>query len=166
MIGQAEDEVLIRISPSPFRRWIAILVFVALGFVLLWLAFQGAGDLIWQATFLALGLAAFWMSDVLRRSTQQEIELTRDEIRTSDGRVLTSVANVRKVEKGAFAFKPSNGFLVRLKAPSGRGWAPGVWWQGGTFLGVGGVVSAGQAKAMAEILAALISGLWPDPTET
>lgn len=166
MTGPGEDEVLIKISPSPFRRWTAILVFVALGLVLLWLAFMGAGDLVWQGFFLAIGLAAFWMSDVLRRSTMQEIELTRDEIRTSDGRVLTSVDNVRNVEKGAFAFKPSNGFLVRLKAPSGRGWAPGIWWQGGTFLGVGGVVSAGQAKAMAEILAALIAGLLPDPPET
>jgi len=103
------------------------------------------------------------MADVLRRSTMQEIELTRTEIRTSDGRVLTELDNVIKVEKGAFAFKPSNGFLVRLKTPSGRGWAPGIWWQGGTYLGIGGVVSAGQSKAMAEILAAIIAGLWPDP---
>lgn len=145
------------------RRWIAILVFVALSFVLLWVAFIGTGTWLWRVSFLCLGLAAIWMADVLRRSTIQEIELTRDELRTSDGRVLTSVENIRKVEKGAFAFKPSNGFLVRLKTPSGRGWAPGIWWQGGTYLGVGGVVSAGQSKAMAEILAAIIAGLWPDP---
>lgn len=166
MINPADDEVLITISPSPFRRWTAVLVFVALGFVLLWLAFTGTGEFGWRAFFVALGVATFWMSDLLRRSTMQEIELTRDEIRTTDGRVLTSVDNVSKVERGAFAFKPSNGFLVRLKKPSGRGWAPGLWWQSGTYLGVGGVVSAGQSKAMAEILAAILAGVWIDPPST
>ena len=159
----AEDEVLIKISASKMRRWTAISVFIILGFVLLWLAFLGAVELGWRLFSVSFALAAFWMSDALRRSTIQEIELTRTELRTSEGRVLTRVENVRQVEKGAFAFKPSNGFLVRLKTPSGRGWAPGIWWQGGTYLGVGGVVSAGQAKAMAEILAAIIAGLWPDP---
>jgi hypothetical protein len=56
------------------------------------------------------------------------------------------------VERGAFAFKPSNGFLVRLDKPLGRGWAPGLWWRLGRLLGVGGVTSASQSKAMAEIL--------------
>jgi hypothetical protein len=166
MTDRGEDDVLITISPSPFRRWSAILVFVALGFVLLWLAFMGKGEIGWRLFFVAFGVAAFWMSDLMRRSTMQEIELTRGEIRTTDGRVLTTVSNVSKVERGAFAFKPSNGFLVRLKVPSGRGWAPGLWWQSGTYLGVGGVVSAGQSKAMAEILAAILAGVWSESPST
>ncbi len=165
MTDAAEDEVLIKISASPVRRWISILIFGFLGLLLLWLAFMSGGEIQWRLVFLGLGLAAFWLADVLRRSTLQEIELTRKELRTADGRLLTRIENVRKVEKGAFAFKPSNGFLVRLNRPSGRGWAPGIWWQGGTYLGVGGVVSAGQSKAMAEVLAAIIAGLWPDPPE-
>ncbi len=163
MTDPTEDEVLIKISASPMRRWTAVLVFITLSFVLLWLSVTGAGALGWRLFFLGFGIVALWMADVLRRSTMQEIELTKTELRTSDGRVLTAVDNVRKVEKGAFAFKPSNGFLVRLNSASGRGWAPGLWWQAGTYLGVGGVVSAGQSKAMAEILAAILAGLWPDP---
>ena len=143
MTDPAEDEVLMKISPSAFRRWTAVLVFVVLGFVFLWLAIDGSGELGWRLFFAVFGAGSFWMSDLLRRSTMQEIELTRDEIRTTDGRVLTLLDNVRKVEKGAFAFKPSNGLLVRLKRPSGRGWAPGLWGQGGTHLGIAGVVSAG-----------------------
>ena len=166
MSVSADEEVLIRISPSPVRRWSAISVFVVLCCVLVWLAFIGGGDLGWRLLFLALGIACFLMADVLRRATMNGIELTRTELRTSEGHVLTTVENVSKVERGAFAFKPSNGFLVRLKSPSGRGWAPGLWWQSGTYLGVGGVISAGQSKAMAEILAAMIAGLWPDAPRT
>jgi hypothetical protein len=166
MTDPAEDEVLMKISPSAFRRWTAVLVFVVLGFVFLWLAINGSGEFGWRLFFAVFGAGSFWMSDLLRRSTMQEIELTRDEIRTTDGRVLTTVNNVSRVERGAFAFKPSNGFMVRLKKPSGRGWAPGLWWQSGTYLGVGGVVSAGQSKAMAEILAAILAGVWSEPPST
>ena len=58
----------------------------------------------------------------------------------------------RSVDRGLFAFKPSNGFVVVLSQGGWRGWAPGLWWRLGRRLGVGGVTSAAQAKAMAEIL--------------
>jgi hypothetical protein len=40
-----------------------------------------------------------------------------------------------------------------------RLWAPGLYWRNGTFLGIGGVLSAGETKAMAEILTALVQGI-------
>ena len=101
-------------------------------------------------------------AEAMRRASAEGLELTRQVLRTESGRVLTEVSNVRTVERGAFAFKPSNGFLVRLYAPSGRGWAPGLWWQRGTWLGVGGAVPGGQARAMAEVLTALRKGEFPE----
>lgn len=158
-----EDDVLISIGASPFRRWFAIFVFVLLGIVLLWLAFFSQPGLGWQVFFTAFGVAALWTADVMRRATLPRIELTREGLRTTDGVDLVTVENVRKVERGAFAFKPSHGFLVRLKDGKARRlWAPGLYWRNGTFLGVGGVVSAGEAKAMAEILTALQQGILPE----
>ena len=126
-----------------------------LGVLFFSLVFEPAGGL-WRGLFLGLGALAFFAADRLRYFTSDTIELTREVIRTRSGRHLAHVSNVKAVERGAFAFKPSNGFLVRLHEREGRGWAPGLWWQRGRLLGVGGVIAGGQSRAMAEILSALL----------
>ena len=92
------------------------------------------------------------------QATGDRLELTRDELRTSSGRVLTPISNVRGIDRGVFAFKPSNGFLVKLHEPGENGWSPGLWWQRGRFIGVGGVIRGGEARAMAELISALKDG--------
>ena len=152
-----EDEVLIAISASPARRWMGIGALFGLGILFLTLVFEPASGL-WRLFFLGSAALAFLAADRLRLATRDSIELTRDEIRTGSGRTLAQVSNVKSVERGALAFKPSNGFLVRLHETEGRGWAPGLWWKRGRVLGVGGVISGGHSRAMAEILAAILQG--------
>ncbi len=162
-MSEKPENVLITASASPGRRTITSLVLTALGALLIIVASNGAMPAGWQIIYVAFGLGAVYGSYRLWHATGDELELTRTEFRTSSGRRLASVDNIRVVERGAFAFKPSNGFLVRLKEPEDpNGWAPGLWWRVGTRIGVGGVVSAGQAKAMAEIMTALITGVLPD----
>ncbi len=155
-----EDEVLLSISPSAGRRWIGVLALAGLGVLLLTLVFEPTGGL-FRLFFLGCAILAFLAADRLRQATADSIELTRTEIRTGSGRVLARVSNVNKIERGAFAFKPSNGFLVRLHEPEGRGWAPGLWWQRGRLLGIGGVIPGGQSRAMAKLLAAMLAGPLP-----
>lgn len=142
---------------SPARRWIGVICLIALGVVFAALVFQ-PGGVYARLFFLGLAISSFLMADRLRQSTADEIELTKNGLRTSSGLQLVTLKNVRAVERGALAFKPSNGFLVRMHEPEGRGWAPGLWWKRGRMLGVGGVVSGGQARAMAELLTALHQG--------
>lgn len=155
------DRVLVSITPSPGRRWLGVCSLIVLGALLFYVALAGRPALFWQIVFLIGGGVAFWGADLMRRATGDSIELTREVLRTDKGVILARVDNVRSVERGAFAFKPSNGFLVRLETPDTFGWAPGLWWRKGTFLGVGGVVSAGQTRATAEILSALKQGVLP-----
>ena len=155
------EEILSVLSASMGRRWMGILTFFALAVVLLWLGVANAPSFGWRIAFIAFGALSLWGADVMRRSTDDQIVLTREVLRTKSGRILARVDNVEKVERGAFAFKPSQGFLVRLKTPGQAGWAPGMWWSRGTFVGIGGVVSGGQAKAMAEILTALSLNMLP-----
>ena len=155
-----EGEVLISISPSAGRRWIGVLALAGLGVLLLTLVFEPTGGL-FRLFFLGLSILAFLAAERLRQATADSIELTKTEIRTKSGRVLAHVSNIKAVERGAFAFKPSNGFLVRLHEPEGQGWAPGLWWQRGRLLGIGGVVPGGQSRAMAELIAALLMGVLP-----
>lgn len=152
-----DDEVLIAIGPSASRRFLGVGAMFALGVLLLALVFEPASAF-WRAAFLGMAILAFIAADRLRVSTKDRIELTREGIRTESGLQLARISNIKAVERGAFAFKPSNGFLVRLHEPDGRGWAPGLWWKRGRALGVGGVIPGGQSRAMAEILAAMLQG--------
>lgn len=156
-----DDEVLISIAPSPGRRWLGYLALAGIAVLFISLAFQPT-TLIWRVVFVGMAISAFLYADKMRKATQDTIELTRTQIRTGSGRVLAHVSNVKAVERGALTFKPSNGFLVRLHKPEGRGWALGLWWQRGRLLGIGGVIPGGQTRAMAEILGALVLGRFPE----
>ena len=152
----SDAEVIMSLRSTQPRRWGGILAQFVLGLVLLGFVFAPGLSPVMRLFFAILGggafYGAFWMRDV----TRQEIQLTDTELRTSAGRVLTTIDNVDKVERGAFAFKPSNGFLVRLKSPCGKGWAPGVWWQRGRMLGIGGTMNAGHSRAMADTMATMV----------
>ena len=150
------DETLLTMAASFPRRLLGAGSIAALGVLLLSLVFDMQG--LWSLVFLVSGLLTLYAALRLWRATEDTIVLTRTELRTGSGRVLTEVSNVQGVDRGAFAFKPSNGFLVKLKEPSGSGWAPGLWWQRGRYIGVGGVVRGGEARGMAELLTAAKDG--------
>lgn len=158
----AGDEVIIAVGAAPTKRWFGIFTMVALGGLVLWVAFAGGAPLAWQAAMIAAGLGALWFAVRLHAATAERLVLTRDGLRTESGTLLAAVDDIAKVDRGAFAFRPSNGFLVRLKSRGARGWAPGLWWRVGPYLGVGGVLPQGQARAMAELLTALQAGVLPE----
>ncbi|MDF0600138.1 hypothetical protein P1J78_05290 [Psychromarinibacter sp. C21-152] len=148
------DEIIATLAPSQGRRWIAVAMLLVLGGLLLWLAFSTpAAALLVQLFLLGLGLAALVMAELIRRATETWIELTEDGLRDGTGRELCRMDRIAAVERGAFAFKPSNGFLVRLTEPGERAWQPGLWWRFGRRVGVGGVTPAGQGKFMADMIA-------------
>ena len=106
---------------------------------------------------LAFGVVMLWQAERLRRSTTVTIELTATELRDSAGTVLARIDEVQSVERGTFAFKPSNGFTLVLNSKKPRAWLPGLWWRFGRRVGVGGVTNAGQAKFMAERINMMIN---------
>ena len=153
-------EVLISIAPSQARRWLAIVSIAGVGVLFLVLGFEVDGLV--RLAFLGCAILALYLADRMRRVTEDRLVLTRQALTTGSGRHLVRVDNVKGVDRGAFAFKPSHGFLVKLKQPEGAGWAPGLFWQRGRMLGVGGVIGGGETRAMAEILTALIQGELPE----
>ena len=160
---QDNDKVIITAAASPFHRVFAVLVMGALGVLLIVVAGDAAFSLAWQAIYIALGLGAIYGAWRLWNATGAALELTRTELRSTTGQTLATLDNVARVDRGAFAFKPSNGFVVSLKTGGQpRAWAPGLWWRVGRRIGVGGVVSAGEAKAMAEVMTALVTGVLPE----
>ncbi|QDY68863.1 hypothetical protein [Qingshengfaniella alkalisoli] len=157
MDTETSDEPLAVVQPSGPRRIFATAVLFSVSALLLILAVvtppSSAG---WLIYLLVCGGVALWLTLRLWQATHASIILTRDALSTSDGTHLCNLSDVAGLDRGVFAFKPSNGFVVRLKRKAPRGWAPGLWWRVGKRVGIGGVTSAGQAKFMAEMLAAQI----------
>ena len=157
--GDDNTRILATLTPRGPRRWIGVFVQAALGGALCLLAFSmPSGNGVWVAVLVLLGAIALFGASRLLRATEGSIELTREELREASGRVLARMDNVRGVDKGAFAFKPSNGFLVILDSSDGtRAWVPGMWWKIGRFVGVGGVTPANEGKFMAEMIVAILA---------
>lgn len=154
------QEVLAVVSPSPARRWLAIGMLLALGALLVYIALAAPPQGLFLRVFmLGVGIGALLLAERVRRATMAWIELTDAGLRDSDGTRLCDFEDIAGVERGAFAFKPSNGFLVRLKSPAPRAWQPGLWWRYGRRIGIGGVTPAGQAKYMADLIAMRLRGI-------
>ena len=153
MLSPDENGVLMRIEPSAGRVFAAVLVYFALGGLLVLVALSGtigAGAAI--ALFL-LGCLALFNGERFRRSSKRAIELTELDLRDSSGDILAKWSEIEKVDRGTFAIKPSNGFALILQSPAGRRWVPGLWWRIGRRVGVGGMLPARETRFMAEYLA-------------
>lgn len=153
-----DDEILATIHASAPRRAFGVGVLGALGVILIYVALaQPPANLFWGVFLVAIGGGALWAGFRMWDATQSRIELTEAQLRTSDGTLIAEVADILSLDRGMFAFKPSNGFMLRLKSKTPRRWRPGLWWSLGNRVGVGGVTSAAHTKAMAEIISAMIA---------
>ncbi|MBQ0804878.1 MULTISPECIES: hypothetical protein [unclassified Sulfitobacter] len=153
------DTVLATARASAGRRLIGLVSLGFLGVFLIYVAFTSTPGLGWQLFLLVIGGGAIWMADFMRRSTAGTIELTAAVLRSSDGTLIARVEDIEHIDRGVFAFKPSNGFLLRTKKETGAEtvWRPGLWWRMGRRIGVGGMTPGNQTKYMAEIISTMIA---------
>jgi hypothetical protein len=157
MFQPDEDGIYAELQASPARRVFAYGVQFGLGAIIVYVTLVQPPSLPWMIFMLAFGVVMLWQAERLRRSTTVTIELTATELRDSAGTVLARIDEVQSVERGTFAFKPSNGFTLVLNSKKPRAWLPGLWWRFGRRVGVGGVTNAGQAKFMAERINMMIN---------
>ena len=153
-----DEDVIVEVEVATVRRWAGIGTFTVLGLLLLWIALaQPPASLALRVSVLVAGIAAVVLAVRMRGATERALVLTPTELRESGagGRRLAALRDVASIDRGAFAFKPSHGFLLHLKAGAGggRAWAPGLWWRIGDRVGVGGVLRASEARFLAEAIA-------------
>ncbi|WP_299546791.1 hypothetical protein [uncultured Tateyamaria sp.] len=152
-----EGEVIATINASPGRRILGIGSLWILSLMVIYVAIVRPPEIGWQLFLFALGGGSIWIAEKMRRATALTLELTPEELRDSSGQVVARTDDIQSLDRGMFAFKPSNGFLLRLNGSDGRAWRPGLWWRLGNRVGVGGMTPGHQAKFMAEILSAMIA---------
>lgn len=150
------EKILATIKASQGRRFLGIGSLWVLSLMVIYVAIVQPPEFGWQVFLIALGGVSIWIAEQMRKSTAVTLELTRVELRDSAGAVLARVDDITGLDRGMFAFKPSNGFLLRLRTSQPRAWRPGLWWCLGARVGVGGMTPAHQAKFMAEVIAALL----------
>ncbi len=152
------DEIIAEVDPRGPRRIVGISLFLMLGGLVLYLAFvQPPASLGWQAFLIGMGLISLLMAYKLQVATTRKLLLTETALTDSDGTVLAMIEDVVAVNRGAFAMKPSNGFVLTLKNPAPRVWQPGLWWRLGRRVAVGGVTPGAQARPMADIISIMIA---------
>ena len=150
------NDILATIEASAARRVMGTAMLGLTGALLVYVAFSAPPSPAWLVFLLVVGAAALWLAVRMWQSTTHRIELTAEELRCSDGQLIARVEDIEAIDRGFFAFKPSNGFLIRTGTPGGRTWMPGLWWRSGCRIGIGGVTPGAQGKAMSEILAAML----------
>jgi hypothetical protein len=153
MFQPDENGVYATVQASQARRFFAYGVLFSLGALLIYTSLARPPAVHWLVFMLLFGVASLVLAERLRRATLLVIELTETDVRDSTGMILAKMDEIKEVDRGTFAFKPSNGFTLVMNTKRPRGWAPGLWWRLGRRVGVGGVTSAGQAKFMAEQIA-------------
>jgi hypothetical protein len=151
-----QDEVLATIEASSPRRVAGVAMLGSVGVLVIYVALASPPELVWQVFLLAVGASSLWLAYRVWMATQDRIELTASELRTGSGQVIARVDEIEAVDRGVFAFKPSNGFLVRTREKASNVWAPGLWWRLGRRVGVGGMTASADAKFMSEILSAMV----------
>ncbi|MEP1766231.1 MAG: hypothetical protein ABJJ53_06255 [Sulfitobacter sp.] len=151
------EEVLAVARPSAGRRLLGIGSLGFLGFLVIYLAIVEQPGLGWRLFLLALGVFVLLMTDKMRRATASYIELTPLVVRDHDGTIIARIEEIDGLDRGFFAFKPSNGFLMHTENKAPNEWRPGMWWRIGRRIGVGGMTPAHHTKQMSEILAIMIA---------
>ena len=150
-----QDDVIITLKTSGPRGWFGLTMLGVLGLLLIYLGFALNAAFLGRLFLIALGGVALFGCVQMYRSVQTVLELTKDELREQNGPVVATIAQINSLDRGMFAFKPSNGFILRLNKSSGFVWRPGLWWRIGKRVGVGGITVAPQTKAMAEVITSL-----------
>lgn len=152
-----QDEVLATVQASSPRRWAGVGMLTMVGILVLYVALASPPEPGWQVFLIVIGGAAFWLAHRMWGATEDRIELTQQVLRTGAGRVIADVADIEAVDRGMFAFKPSNGFLLRTGSKGANTWAPGLWWRVGRRVGIGGMTAAAETKFMSEVLSAILA---------
>ena len=153
--GLSRSIAELRISRA--RRWLGVIALAALGVVLAGhgLSSPDRGIPV-RVISIVLGAGCLWQAWRHLVTSISGIVLTEDGLFDSSGDLICAFDDIGSVDRGMFAFKPTNGFLVRLRRPASFRWIPGLYWRVGKRVGVGGATQSAEAKVMADRLKIMV----------
>ncbi|MGX9354627.1 hypothetical protein ACS3SW_05545 [Roseobacteraceae bacterium S113] len=151
-------DVIAEMYAPPARRWLGVGMVYGLGGLLLVLGFaRPPSSVIWLGFLVFGGLFCLWGAEKMRQATSHGLRLTDEGLFETGGRRIVALEDISDVDRGVFAFKPSNGFLLKTHHPQERMWRPGLYWVSGRRIGIGGVTSRHQGKMMADTITMILA---------
>ena len=152
------SDPMLTLTLSPARRWFGLamtggLAAMAAAVLALQPPQSPWAILLLVVVLVVAGRQAWGMYAAASRA----ILMYEDRLTDESGRDLARFEDVVRIERGLFAFKPSNGFLLVLNERAKRESVPGLWWRLGRRLGVGGAAHAQTAKNMADAIQTMIA---------
>ncbi|MCY4445271.1 MAG: hypothetical protein OXC02_02250 [Rhodobacteraceae bacterium] len=106
-----------------------------------------------------LALVTFFVCFKFYTTTGQSVLLFHNRVISSSGELLFEVQNIKSIDNGLFAFKPSNGALVHLHSSMPAIVRFGLWWRIGKRVGIGGCTSRAEVNVMVDLIRAKMTRL-------
>ncbi|MEM9717205.1 MAG: hypothetical protein AAF826_11880 [Pseudomonadota bacterium] len=144
-----EDLITLVASVSPARKFFGVFSLSVPTVLFAALLVQGAFNTP-IAIIIGIGLMVAFAWAAWRMFSAPNFGIVFDGtlLATEDGENLAHVDDIATVQNGLFALRPTNGFMLVLKEPGKRTTRPGVVWQQGRSLGIGGILQSEPAKAI------------------
>ena len=143
----------IEVRRPEILRWLMIAAIAGLFFMTLLAAIDLMSRAVLPALFLALFAAATgWFGQALFFAKARAVIFEDGRLFDDSGAEICHIDEVEELEKGLHLFKPSSGFVLKLKSKQPSAWSPGLWWRIGHRVGVGGATPGRRAKAMADAI--------------
>lgn len=149
---------LARLEVSQARRTVGVALQGGLGLFLLYIvAIRPSIEMLGSLLLASMGFVMLWFAWKFWRATDAALVLTTEGLFDDNGRKFCTFEDIKKVDRGFFALRPSSGFVIICKTPVQRGWAPGLWWGFGKHLGIGGATGRPASKQMADIISVMLT---------
>lgn len=134
-------------------RWIMLVAIAALFAMTLLAAIDMMNRALFPALILALFAAAIgWFGQALLFTKARAVVFEDGRLFDDSGVEICRIDDIAELEKGLHLYKPSSGFVLKLKTKQTTAWSPGLWWRIGHRVGVGGATPGRRAKAMADAI--------------
>lgn len=144
--------------PARSRRIMACGLMALVALMLIWSAIvDPISDMSSRALRVGFGALAAWAAFELWRITSHGLVLSLDALKDTDGTELVKLSDIKSVQRGVFALKPSHGMLVKAHVKVSGRWRPGLYWRYGRTLGIGGMTPKATTKAFADALEMRVS---------
>lgn len=99
----------------------------------------------------------FWFRRFLRLYTKIGFIINSSGLFHLDDTLICSITDIDRVDVSPYTFKSANGFIIHLKTESGFKFMPGLFWQLGRRVSIGGMISKSESKYLSNALAEFIN---------
>ena len=98
----------------------------------------------------------FWFRRFLRVYAKIGFNINDSGLFNLDNTLICSITDIERVDVSPYTFKSANGFIIHLKTRSAFKFVPGLFWQIGRRISIGGMISKSESKYLSNTLISFI----------